>query len=656
MTKKSPSSFSGIWFSIIGIISVFLIFLAVNVFVKNMRLRVDLTEDRMFTLSEGTHEILNNLENPVTLRFYVSERNNAMPVFLRNYAQRIEYLLNEYALASDGMIEVQKLDPEPDSEAEDSANLDGVYGQPTHTGELVYLGVSITCIDQKVSLSFLSPERENLLEYDLSRAISQATLTEKPVLGLISGLSVLGSYTPQLNPMASATQQPEWIAFSELHSLFKIEELNPDTPSIPEHIDVLLLVHPMGITPETEFAVDQFLMRGGKILALLDPFSLAARLNAPNTMMMPPPIGSHLPTLLPAWGIQYSPDDVLSDPQYRTMINRTGSPEQMPTILSLTAPAINPEDVLTAQLDSILLPFSGSLQGTPTEGIQKTVLLHASNRASLVSASQAESPSQATLSTPQIAKLPLAIRLTGTFKSAFPNGAPESTSSDENGTESEGDTPDQTPGNESSSAEKTSEKKSSDSAPESLKESVDGAAVILFADADFIYDDFSVTVQNFLGQQIVTPRNGNLDLFLNAIEQLAGDNNLIAVRSRGSITRPFTVVSEMQAEAEEKYLAQIQALETELSETSRRLSELQFSKDENQRFILSPEQQSELEQFQKRQVEVRNELKSVRRSLRQDIDQLETRLKWINIALMPALVIFTGILIAIIRKKRTSAS
>jgi sterol desaturase/sphingolipid hydroxylase (fatty acid hydroxylase superfamily) len=327
---------------------------------------------------------------------------------------------------------------------------------------------------------------------------------------------------------------------------------------------------------------------------------------------------------------------VVADMNLVTRINRGNRPEVAPAVLSLTGEGVNTNDVVTSQIDHLLLPFAGVFTGTPAEGLKQTVLLKTTKRSQLVEKFMAQ------FSGEQISKdfsasdkeYPLAIRLTGKFKTAFPEGKPKDTAK--------------------ANDEKKDEKDKEPSA-DSLKASTTDGAVILVGDADMLYDQFSVQVGNFFGQKIVNLMNSNLPFLQNGVEQLSGDSNLIAVRGRATMNRPFTVVKRMQAQAEEGYRGKLKDLEKSLQETQTRLNDLQKNKESGQRFILSPEQQAEVKNFQKKEAEVKKELKKVRRDLNQDIDALETRLKWMNIAAMPLLVTISGISLALFKRKQTAA-
>src|SRR5438045_2374501 len=267
LKKKQLETFL---YSTIGVVAMVLILIAINVIASRARARIDLTAENAYTLSPGTRAILAKLDTPVQIRFYCTKNTATMPVFLATYAQRVEDLLGEYRQASKGRIEIQRLNPEPDSDAEDSARLDGVDGQQTRTGERVYLGLSVGMLDQKQAIPFLTPDRERLLEYDISRAIARIMTAEKPVLGVMSPLPVMG----QVNPMAMQTGQrgqPPWAFISELMRDFNVKQVEMTADKIPDDIKVLVVIHPKAISDTAQFALDQFVLRGGKLVAFVDP-------------------------------------------------------------------------------------------------------------------------------------------------------------------------------------------------------------------------------------------------------------------------------------------------------------------------------------------------------------------------------------------------
>jgi ABC-type uncharacterized transport system involved in gliding motility auxiliary subunit len=629
-------------YSAVGVAVMFAIIVAVNLIGSVFKTRVDMTEERLYTLSPGTRAILKKLDSPVEIRFYYTQRENQMPPALRNYARHVEDLLGEFRQVSGGNIEVKKYDPEPDSESEDLANLDGVEGQMLQTGEKFYLGLALSLDPAKVTIPFLSPEREKLLEYDLARAVSQVMSTNKPVLGVMTPLPMFGQ---PMNPMmARMGQQPQgqepWVIISELKKDFEVKQIAMDVEKIDDDVRVLMLVHPKEIKEGAQYAVDQFLMRGGKLIAMLDPQCLMDQ-NRQNPMMPMPGGPSNIDKLLKAWGITFDTTKVVADMNYaRRLQTRGNQAEIVPTFLFLGDTAIAKEDVVCQQVDEVLLPFAGTFSGTPVAGLKQTVLLRTSKNSQLVEGFMAQmAPGKVAeefKSSDTVHNL--AVRLEGKFKTAFPEGKPAAKPDDDK-------------------EDDKKEEKKPEAAGDSLKESKADTAVVLIGDSDWIFDHYSVQVQSIpmLNYRIVQPRNGNLALAQNIIEQLGGDSNLIGVRSRGTLQRPFKVVQEMQAKANARYQAEIANLQKEVDETNQKLGQLQGQKEGNQRFVLSQEQQAEIEKFKQKRAQANKQLKDTRRNLRQDIDALENRLKWLNIAGMPLLVTAAGIGLAVVRKQKTKA-
>lgn len=625
--RKSIENFL---FSVGGVAAMFLLLAGVYVISHVAAARIDLTEEKMFTLSPGTKAILKKLDTPVQIRYYATQGKD-MPVELKTYAQRVDDLLNEYKKHGGAKIQIKKFDPQPDSDAEDSANLDGVEGQQINFGDKVYMGLAVSMLDSKVALPFLDPRRERLLEYDITRAIANVANPEKAVVGVMSSLPLFGQMNPMMMMQGGGRQEP-WVFINELKRDFTVKEVQTSAETIDSDVDILLVVHPKNLSDKTLYAIDQFVVRGGKLLAFVDPMSVVDSRNAPqnNPLQGAMNASSNMEKLFKAWGLEYDSSKVVADLVYKTMINRGARPEDAPAVLSLTAEAANTNEVVTSQVDNLLLPFAGAFTVTAPEGLKSTVLLHSSPQSQLVEGFMAQFGGENITKefNPSGKEMTLAVRLTGKFKSAFPDGAPKS-----------GET---------------------NAAPvgEHLKEATKETSVVVVGDTDMLYDQFVAQVQNFFGQRMIIPMNGNLNFVQNVVEQNAGDENLIAVRSRATMNRPFTRVREMQAQAEERFRSKIRDLEKSLQDTQTRLNELQQAKQGasgQQKFILSPEQQAELERFKQKQAEVNKELKQVRKDLRREIDSLENRLKWLNIAGMPLLVTVAGISLALIKRKRTAA-
>ncbi|HSN40331.1 MAG TPA: GldG family protein [Burkholderiales bacterium] len=613
-----------------GVIALAAILIAVNFLTGAFNARIDLTDGKVYTLSPGTKAILGKLEAPVKIRFYYTQGGNAVPVGLKTFATRVEDLLNEYKAAANGKVVIEKFNPEPDSDAEDSAALDGVEGQVTDTGEKFYLGLAVSFLDQKAAIPVLAPDRERLLEYDITRAISQVTATKKPVVGVMSALPVMGR---TLNPMIKQQPSEPWVLINELKRIFDVRKVELDAKKIDDDIKVLLVIHPRDISETTEYALDQFVLRGGKLIAFVDPYAYFDQ--QPDLQN---PLGgsqagqSTLYNLFKAWGIDVTLNKVVAD---LTFASGEG-PRILPTLLSLNNEALNQEDVVTNQVGTLLVPFAGVFTGKPAEGLTQTVLVHTSKNSMLVDliiATLSGEPSTRGFE-PTGKELPLAIRLTGKFKTAFPKGRPEASPL------------------RAGRGKGEEEKKTGDKAEPQLKESAAENSVVVVSDVDMLTDNAAVDVQEVFGQRLVVPRNGNLAFAQSMVEQFSGDNALISLRSRAAFSRPLTVIRQMEAEAQQSYLGKIKALEDSLNQTQEKLQALQKGRAGASSTILTPEQQTEIENFRKKSVETRKDLKELRKNLRVETDTLEFWTKVVNIGLVPLLVALLGMALALVKRRK----
>jgi ABC-type uncharacterized transport system involved in gliding motility auxiliary subunit len=622
-------------YSVVGVIAVLVILVAINLLGGLLKFRSDLTENKLYTLSDGTKKILDKLDTDVAIRFYFSKDNASVPVPLRTYAQEVQDLLDEYQQYSHGKVKIIKLDPKPDSDAEDSANLDGIEGQAVDLTDKVYLGIAVSCLDAKTTIPYLSPDRGNLLEYDLSRAISSVANPKKAVIGVMSALPVTGrEASPMMMQQRQQPSQP-WIFLNELKENYVVRDVPLTTDKIDDDVSVLVVVHPQGIADVAQYAIDQFLLRGGKMVALLDPYSFV-EVQTAGQYGGGAGYDSTLSKLLPAWGIDFSVKKLIADPVFATQVQRENDVQSDPTILSVTSEGMNKEDALAAAVSDLLMPFAGAFVGKPVEGLKEDVLVKSSTQAGLVDVSLLEAGPDAVRKELKSANTayPIAIRLSGKFKTAFPDGKPESKSAAE---------PNSTPA--ASPAEK-------EAAP---KEAKSDGVVILVGDSDFAYDAIAGRAQQVLNQTVFVPSNGNLNFIQSSVEQLAGDSDLIGIRSRSSGNRPFVVVNKMEAAAQQKYQSKIDELEDNLNQARQKLAALQTTKQSDQKTLFSPEQQAEIKKFQENEATVNKELKQVRKNLRQEIDSLQSTVKWLDIAAMPVIVTIVGLTLAFVKRRRRAA-
>ncbi|MBI2947987.1 MAG: GldG family protein, partial [Verrucomicrobia bacterium] len=352
--KRESKQFEPFVFSTLGVGAMLLILVAVYVISGVAKVRLDFTQEKLYTLSPGTKAILAKLDTPVEIRFYCTQDTKEMPVPLKTYAQRVEDLLNELKKLAGDKIEIKKFDPKPDTDAEDSARLDGLEGQMVGLNDKIYLGLAVSQLDAKAAIPFLSPEREKLLEYDLARAITRVANTAKPVVGVMTPLPVMGEFNPMMMRMGQMQRQEPWVFVSELKRDFEVKQVEMTVEEIPSDVKVLVVVHPKGITEKAQYAIDQFLLKGGKLVAFLDPFSLVDSRNTPpgmNQFQAASQSGSTLDKLLKGWGVEFDQNKVVADMNFITRINRNGRSESAPAFLTMTQEGLNTDDVVTSQID-----------------------------------------------------------------------------------------------------------------------------------------------------------------------------------------------------------------------------------------------------------------------------------------------------------------
>jgi len=610
---------------IVGLVAVAAIAVAATVVLSALPLRCDLTAEGLYTISGGSKAVLGKLEEDVTLKYYVSTSSAEMPMALKTYAQRVGNLLKEYERAAGGRIAVETYDPKPDSDAEEWAQRYGIEPQTVNPfGSPIYFGLVAVCGDHEETLGMLSPKTESTLEYDVTRLVTRVAWPERPVLGVMSSLpDILGG---QQNPMMQMGQRPPqgWAAFTELAKDYDVRSVATDVDEIEADVKTLVLVHAKDLSDKTLYAIDQFVLRGGKLIACVDPFSvkdMIASRQQQNPMMMQ--MGgqdgpSTLGKLFDAWGVKFDTGKITGDLAASTKLNNgQGGVEENPAFLSLGAANMDRGDLLVQNLTQVMMPFAGAFSFTKKDkdGLEFTpVITTAKDTSCSVDKMSIQFGGGIKDMVPDGHERVLAARLSGLFKTAYPNG------------------PDGT--NDVSKA--LSEGKSS---------------VLLVADSDFLADDFCVRVMRTPFGAIPQLINDNLTLFSNVIEQFAGREELIGVRSRGASDRPFTVVNELEARAMRKWQQRQAEFEAELHTVQQRLQALQKQKSGDERYILSREQQDEILKLRKSQAETRKQLKNVRKELTAGIDSLGLTLKCVNIALVPALVVLFGLFRGFLRRR-----
>ncbi len=594
---------------------------------------IDFTENKGHTLSEGTRHILTELDTPVVIRYYASRNTDYMPEPLKLHMRLVDDLLKEYESVSKGKLRVEVLDPEPDTDAEDSANLDGINGQRMNDQNL-FFGMAISCLDKKSVIPFIDPRDETMLEYHISKAISDVSTPAKPKIGIMSSIDLKG--TPAMMP--GQPPMPSWIIYQQLKQTFDVVDISMEGATIdPKVIKVLLLFHPAGINKETEFTVDQYLLNGGTVVACLDAYSVAAKMTeaAPNPMMgqqAPALTTSTLPTLLGAWGMTFESAEVLADPTLATTLGEGRLGLAVPTLTEAQMP--QKDNVITKDLNSVTLFLPGAFTNKGTEGVTATSLIQSTTDAGFVDsirASQLDPRLDRTVKANGTA-YDLVTYLTGHFKTAFPDGKPAPT------TEGDLAVPD-----------KNAPK------PEFLTQSASPGNVFLIADADAFYDRWAYNVQNFGGAQMASPSNGNASLLLNILDQAVGSKHLIGSRSRSATRRPFTVIQKMEDEFNKSVGKRMDEYEEKQQEAQKKLSALQIQKSAGSDLFLTPAQEEEIKNLRLEQVRYSKLIREQEKELRRRKDDLGGRITLLNVAAMPALVILIGLALFIKRRSSTRA-
>jgi ABC-type uncharacterized transport system involved in gliding motility auxiliary subunit len=604
-----------------GLVLAGLLFLLFNVLSGSAfkSMRVDLTENRLYTLSPGTQNLLANLQEPIKLKLFFSKKiASDISTPLTGYAQRVQELLEQYVARSHGKISLEVIDPQPYTEEEDRAAQYGLEGKPaTAAGEMFYFGLAGTnSTDQEETIPFFQESKEDSLEYEVTRLVYTLSNSKKRVVGLLSKLPLEG------NPMARFTGGQDsrpWTIVEEMKNTFEVKTIPPTTEKIDPATDVLMIVHPQGLSPRTLYAIDQYVLGGGKVLAFVDPFCEAQPVpqDPQNPMAgMMANRGSDLGPLLGAWGLEMNPEDIAGDREDALRVNFEGVGVDYILWLALRGDkgAFNKEDFVTSKLEVLHVASAGVLKKKVDVGTTITPLVETSadsmrvNRSKIMFRPDPQELSQSFVSGNE--KLILAARVSGPAKTAYPDGQPK-VETPEDGKEKKDDPP-----------------------AESLKESK-GINVIVVADCDLLSDRMWIQM---LGGQIPIANANNGDFVVNALDNLSGSNDLISLRSRGRFNRPFDRVAEIRRASDKEFGQKVKELEAQLKDAETRITEMQSQKGAQGSMILTPEAQKEVEKAQQARLQTRKELRAIKHDRDKDIEALGARLKFLNTFAIPILI------------------
>jgi ABC-type uncharacterized transport system involved in gliding motility auxiliary subunit len=605
-------------YSGVGLLLIAVAFLAFNMLsaLGLGNIRLDLTEQKLYTISEGTERILGELDEPINLYFFYSDKAARDLPVLRNYAMRVEEMLKAYEREANGKIKLHIVDPEPFSEDEDKAAGFGLQAVPANqSGEQIYFGLAGTnAVDDKQVIPFFPLDQEEFLEYQLSQLVQGLAKPERPVVGLLSGLQLNGGFD-----MAARQPTPPWMVMEEVRQLFRIDSLKAGIDKIPDEVSVLLLVHPKHLPEPTLYAIDQFVLRGGKLLVFVDPLA-----EADNAQPMMPgdeqDKASDLEPLFKAWGLRMVPGKVLGDGSYAISVSmgQGQRPARHAAWLALPQRAMSQDDVATAGLESINIATAGILESVEGAKTRFVPLLQSSEYAMPL-----EVDRFAMLANPEELmrdleptgeRYAVAARISGPAESAYPNGI--------------------------------------EGQKDGLK-SAENINVIAVADTDLLTDRMWVQVQDFFGQRVPQPFADNAGFAINALDNLSGSDALISVRSRGRFSRPFEVVEALQRDAEAQFRVKEEDLQKRLAETDQKLASLQ-QQDPEKALELTPEQQAAVQQFIAEKLRIRKELREVRFQLNAQIEELGRTLKLLNILAVP-LLLTLGVLALWLWRRRKAA-
>ena len=609
-----------------------LILIFANTFASLFSWKLDFTDSKLFTLSKGSKLLIEKLEEPVDFDFYFSRGVEGLPISFKNYGTRVEEMLRQFEAASNGMIRLNIINPEPDTEEEEEATQTGISGNPMSNGQRLFFGLTMTQADNQETIPVFDYRKEEFLEYDIAKALYTVQLWDKPTIGIVSGLPLVGM--PQMFP-GQPPQNQDWIFIEQLRQTFEIIQIN--TPQDwPNVMDVLMVIHPQTLDPELLFNIDQHILAGKPTFIAVDPSSyfMKSQQNQQAMMMGQPPQGitSGLRELFSVYGIEYNEMEMLADPQYAALVSSQTGRIQMPTWLNMDASALNVNEFIISQLDSILIVEPGSFSKTEDSDLEIVPLIQSSEESGTIFAMLANqmSPTQlASQINSQGEQKTIAGFVRGTFKTAFPDGKPNPPPAD---------------GVETTDPSEPDE--------DTLKESSSTSSLFLIADTDLLQDQFSVQRLNFLGVNAVQPLNDNLNLLTNTIEFMSGSQDLISIRPRGNSIRPFKVVDEIERKAQVEYQQKLDELNREVQEVEDRIRQIQTQQGGGNSLIITPELQSEIEELNENAAAKRGERREVRKKLREDVENLGFSLALMNLTLIPGLVFIAGILFFIRRHNR----
>lgn len=613
--------------------------------------RLDLTEDRLFTLAPATRDIVSNLETPIELTFFYSDSATEDVPQIRTYATRVQELLGEIVIASNGRLTLSTIDPEPFSEDEDLANQFGIQPVPVTQGdEAIYFGLVAAqplaegapeTLRISETMPLIRPDQEPFLEYEFVKLITQAANPERTVVALLTELDVDGGFDPGTQQML----QP-WFVMDVIRQLYEVRRISEFDESIDEDVDIVMLVHPRDLSEQMLYAIDQHVMRGGEVIAFLDPNADSLVTRSPQGVLVPAGMSSDLPGLLEAWGVEYDSSKVLADSNLalRVSMGQGSRPEPHLGMLGIQRANLDGDDIITSRLETINISSAGVI--APAEGAATLFepLMQSSSNSMLMEAALIQDITEPSVLfdefEPTEESYTLAARVSGVVNSAFPDGPPPPPVEEEE--------------EESEAAEEDAGDVIDTAAVPHIAQSEGPVNILLFADTDLMSDRMWVQVAQFLGQRIPQPFANNGDMIVNALDNLAGGANLASIRSRGTYSRPFNRVIEMQRQADDRLREEEAELLARLADSEAEIARLSQNEEGEPLEQIAPEIQAEIDGFNQEMIDTRRRLRDVQFQLTEDIERLGANLQWLNTLLVPVLlsVLVLGIFLLRARRRR----
>jgi ABC-type uncharacterized transport system involved in gliding motility auxiliary subunit len=648
-----------------------ILLLSVNLFAGSAlrNAKADLTQQRLFTISDGTRTMLRSIDEPISLRLYFSKRLGEAASVYGRYFERVRALLQQYSDLSGGRVQLAIFDPEPFSDAEDRAVAAGLRGvRLNQDGEVGYFGlVGTNSTDTDATIPFFTTDREAFLEYDLTKLIYTLANPKKRVVGLMTSLPLDGGMNP-MAMMGGGRQLPPQMIMEQIRDFFEVKTVAQDVKEIPADVDVLMVAQPDKLTPEAAYAIDQYVLGGGKILALVDPVAEMGARAGPMGMMGGGAPAPEFIKLLKSWGIDFDAAKAVGDIANARRVQFGGGARPVVTEyvgwLTLDKRSIDEKDVLSGGIDKLNLASAGFLSKAEGATTQVTPILTTSPQAMQIPAEKfTAAPDPVGLLRaykPEGKALTLAARVSGTANSAYPDGVPKPVPAKAEGDEkAKPEAPKTDAAKEAPKADASTDAKAKEEKPEGAAAKPHKASgrinAIVIADTDLLADQFWVDVRDFLGQQVAIPNASNAAFIVNALDNLSGSDALIALRGRGADDRPFKLVNELRRDAEQRYREKEQVLTAKLKEVQDQLSKLESAGGgDGSNVIISESDRQAIEKFRGDMLSIRRELREVKRALREDIDRLDGWLKFTNIALVPLLIGIGGIGWAAARRRKGS--